>query len=267
MSAWFFEYVLGRTDSTTEAADAICASLDDTYSAKFKFYCYHGVGHGVMMQQAYDLDASLTICDDLGVTSAQEGCWQGVFMENVNAVMTQYAEREGVFSDNDPLAPCNVVASEYRQQCYLNHAGYLMQFFSNDVAAASNSCLEAGDWINDCMQSIGLMVTNPVWQANLYTSNSELGQTETAIALCNQFPAPYQRDCVLGGVDNITNFDRLDVTRSDAFCASSQSDFQEECYARIGSNLRVSNVNLEDVVGACNKLQSTNSIELCLSAI
>lgn len=263
----FFEYVLGRTDSTTAAADAICASLDDTYSAKFKFYCYHGVGHGVMMQQAYDLDASLAVCDSLGTRSAQEGCWQGVFMENVNAVMTQYAQREGVFSDTDPLAPCNAVASQYRQQCYLNHAGYLMQYFTNDVAAAAASCLQAEQWTGDCMQSIGLMVTNPVWQAALHGAEGEQDETATAIALCSQFPSTYQRDCVLGGVDNITNFDRLDVTRADAFCAGSQSAFQTDCYTRIGSNLAVSNVNTDDVVAACNQLQNNNRIELCLSAI
>ena len=262
----FFEYVLGRTDSTIAAADAICASLDNSYSDKFKFYCYHGVGHGVMMQQAYDLDASLATCDSFNERSAQEGCWQGVFMENVNGKTTGYAEREGIFSDTDPLAPCNTMAAEYRQQCYVNHAGYLMQLFDNNLALGTASCLKARDWTSDCMQGLGLMVTNPSWHGFLYAENDTLDEIEIAIALCEEFPAPYQIECVRGGVSNITNFDRLDVTRADAFCAGSQAAYQDECYQQIGNNLRTSNTDTADVAAACRQL-STNGVELCLSAL
>lgn len=61
-----------------------------------------------MMAQAYDLPASLAICDSLGDSVGQEGCWQGVFMENVNGAMTG-ASRPGVFSNEDPLLPCTVI--------------------------------------------------------------------------------------------------------------------------------------------------------------
>ena len=69
------------------------------------FNCWHGVGHGVMMARGNDLRASLDVCDSLGSGSAADGCWQGVFMENINAVFRDQA-RPGVFSPAHPLRPC-----------------------------------------------------------------------------------------------------------------------------------------------------------------
>ena len=92
----FFEYVLGRSATPTKAATTICDSSGKDRSSR-RFSCYHGVGHGVMMAKAYDLQASLDACDSLADDIAEDGCWQGVFMENVNAALKHDA-RPGVFS-------------------------------------------------------------------------------------------------------------------------------------------------------------------------
>jgi plastocyanin len=249
----FFEYVLGKTDTSTEAADLICNSLGEEYSNKFKFYCYHGVGHGVMMAQAYDLDASLDICDSFSSVFAQDGCWQGVFMENVNAGSGRYA-RDGVFSDIDPLAPCNKVDERHRHECYINHAGYLMSFYHNDVSNATVACLSARDeWKDSCLQSIGLMVTNPVWQANLLSNAGQYSNEQGAWELCKQFPDGWRRECVIGGVDNIVNFDEFEVTRAMRFCDLVDAEDRELCYTLIGSNLRNQATDLVIVREKCNQ--------------
>ncbi len=163
----FFQYALGQTKATDSAARLICGSLDQSYSLKFIFYCYHGVGHGVLMAQNYDLAKALAACDTLETHNGQDGCWQGVFMENVNASLKGSTLRQG-FSRTDPLAPCNVVAEKYRQECFINHAGWLMKFFENNVTKAADACLKAPDpYVSACLQSIGLMVTNPAWQPSL----------------------------------------------------------------------------------------------------
>jgi len=250
----FFEYVLGKTTTSAEAANLICSSLDEQYSAKFRFYCYHGVGHGVMMAAAYDLDRALSMCDTFLGLTAQDGCWQGVFMENVNAGMRGDA-REGVFSTSDPLAPCNGVAEKYQHECYVNHAGYLMTYFANDVGLATTACLQAlEDFIGSCLQSIGLMVTNPVWQPDLLEDVAGKTFVEIAWELCMQFPASRRDQCVLGGIDNIHNFDEFDLSRAVSFCDIVDPKYQELCYRRMGLNLKNNATDLEEVRAACASL-------------
>jgi plastocyanin len=261
----FFEYVLGRTGTATEAANLICSSLGEDYSAKFKFYCYHGVGHGIMMQQAYDLDAALKICDSFEKLYTQDGCWQGVFMENTNSVMTGYADREDVFSAEDPLAPCNKIDDKYRHECYINHAGYLMMFFNNSIEDAAKSCLKAGNWTSSCMQTLGLMVSNSSWQFSLHPNAKDLGEAKTAWELCELFPEGNVHDCVRGAIDNINNFDEFDITRANTFCSLIDTPFQEKCWLAIGGNLMSNATDADQVISACQKL-NTEGQKLCLSA-
>jgi hypothetical protein len=250
----FFEYVLGKTTTSAEAANLICSSLDEQYSAKFRFYCYHGVGHGVMMAAAYDLERALSMCDTFLGLTAQDGCWQGVFMENVNAGMRGDA-REGIFSTSDPLAPCNGVAEKYQHECYVNHAGYLMTYFDNDVRLASAACLQAAEgFIGSCLQSIGLMVTNPLWQPDLLPDVAGKEFVEIAWELCMQFPTAWRDQCVLGGIDNIHNFDVFDLTRAINFCDAVDPEYRELCYQRMGLNLKNNSTDLEEVRKACASL-------------
>ena len=232
----YFEKVLGQAGTPEAAAGAICESLAGSPVGTARFSCYHGVGHGVMMAEAYDLDGSLTTCNALGDTTAQEGCWQGVFMENVNSALRGEA-RKGVFAPAQPLAPCDGVEERYRHQCFINHAGWLVHVAHNDLETAARLCLDApGRYVGICMQSLGLMVTNPVWQAALATGpHRPFG--ETAWALCSRFPPASQRDCVVAGIDNLGNFDRLEIGRARSFCEAVPQALQQPCARRIGLNL------------------------------
>ncbi len=236
----FFQYALIKVKPAKEAIDLICGSLGNEYSTKFKFYCYHGVGHGLLDAEAYNIKAALDICDTLDLMGA-DGCWQGVFMENVNAGMRNEAPKN-IFSKTDPLAPCNQVQDKYRYECYINHAGWLMKFFSNDtdrIGKAINACLGAGNYVNPCLQSIGLMTTNPVWQpALLRNTENNKDTTEIARDICLKFPKEYREQCVIAGVDNILNFDELDVSRAQKFCDIMDEDFKNSCYRNIGLSLR-----------------------------
>ena len=232
----FFEYALVKVKPAKKAVESICGSLGNAYSTKFKFYCYHGVGHGVMDAESYDLKASLDVCDTLD-SVGRDGCWQGVFMENVNAGMRNEAKKN-TFSETDSLAPCNQVQDQYRHECYINHAGWLMKFFNNDVDKAVTACLSAENYINSCLQSIGLMVTNPVWQPALLKDIGNKDSTEIAKEICLKFPKQYRKQCVVAGVDNILNFDELDTSRAQKFCDIIDKDFQNVCYQHIGLSLR-----------------------------
>jgi hypothetical protein len=252
----FFEYVLARTDTPKEAASSVCETVGGQKNRLLisGFTCYHGVGHGVMMAEAYDLKASLATCNTLSTPQAAEGCWQGVFMENVNAGMTDRARR-GVFSAQTPLAPCNTVDERYKRQCYINHAGWLMRVAQHRVERASGYCLEAAaSYRSTCMQSIGLMVTNPVWQATLSPNAGKRPQSAIAWELCSRFPSAGRTDCVTAGVDNLANFDQLNPTRQAAFCAEVAAALRTACYRQIGVNLRARTQDSGTLANRCGQL-------------
>lgn len=257
----FFENALGKSQNSKEAIELVCGSLDNSYSSKFRFYCYHGVGHGVMMAQAYDLEKSLDICNSIG-TNGQNGCWQGVFMENVNSIMKGQA-KEGVFSRTDPLAPCSKVEEKYRHECFINHAGFLAGFFKMDLSLASKSCLSAPpNNINACLQSLGLMVTNPSWQKNLAPLSP--ANDQTAWQLCLKFPKNHINECVVGAIDNIMNFNELNVTKAQSFCNLIAQNFKEQCYRRVGSSLKSQSLDEEVVRNLCRQIEIQNFQNICL---
>ncbi len=252
----FFEYVLARTDTPKEAAASVCetASGQGNRLLTSGFSCYHGVGHGVMMAEAYDLNGALDTCNTLGTPQAAEGCWQGVFMENVNAGMAGTA-RKGVFLRARPLAPCDGVEQRYRHQCFINQAGWLMTVAANKVERATGYCMRAqGPDRTACMQSLGLMVTNPVWQATLAPDARSKPQSTVAWELCGRFPEGGRRDCVLAGIDNLANFDQLDVARESAFCAVVADVLKQSCYRQIGVNLRARTPKQAIVRSRCGSL-------------
>ena len=260
----FFEYVLARTDTPKEAATTICESLNGSdHFLTAGFSCYHGVGHGIMMAEAYNVQNSLDACNTLPKDTAKDGCWQGVFMENVNAGMTNRA-LPGEFKRSNPLAPCDKIGDRYKHECFINHAGWLMTVARNDVAKGTRYCLKAkGKFKSSCWQSIGLMVTNPVWQTTLAPELASRPPAETAAALCTRFPASGRPDCVIAGVDNLANFDQLNVTRERAFCAAVASSYSSACYRQIGVDIRARTQDEQLIRRSCAGVRSRQ--RLCLA--
>jgi hypothetical protein len=261
----FFEYVLARTPNARKAATTICESLNPKTNLLIAgFTCYHGVGHGVMMAEAYNLQASLDSCNTMPDRQAQDGCWQGVFMENVNAGM-QGRALEGTFKKSDPLAPCDKLAKKYLHECYINHAGWLMTVAKANTRKAAGYCAKAaGEPRSACWQSIGLMVTNPVWQTTLAPELKGHSQGQIAAALCRQFPAAGQHDCVIAGVDNLANFDQFGVTRERAFCQSvNGAALQAACYKQVGFNLRNRTADQAVIAKSCAGLGAKQN--LCIA--
>ena len=252
----FFEYVLARTPNARKAATTICESLNPKTNLLIAgFTCYHGVGHGIMMAEAYDVHRSLKACNTMPDREAQDGCWQGVFMENVNAGM-QGRALPGYFTRHDPLSPCDKVGAKYRHECYINHAGWLMIVSKDNIGTGSRYCSKAkpARYKSSCWQSIGLMVTNPVWQATLASGLTGQSPAVVAAALCHRFPQAGRKDCVVAGVDNIANFDQLQVTREHAFCKEVTSDLQKDCYSRIGLDLNARTHDAAVIRKACGSL-------------
>jgi hypothetical protein len=111
------------------------------------------------------------------------------------------------------------------------------------------------------MESIGLMVTNPVWQKVLHDNYDKISHEVISWELCQEFPINYQERCVTGAVDNIMNFDELDLTRAKAFCSTVEVDYRSACYYKIGVSLNQQSTEDSAVVDRCAELNGFE--ELC----
>ena len=100
---------------------------------------------------------------------------------------------------------------------------------------AAEACLSAeSNLISSCMQSIGLMVSNPSWQPNLIKLDDYSDNVGISWTLCQEFPKNYIGECVIGAVDNIINFDGKESERAKNFCNRIDSVYKEKCNQRVG---------------------------------
>ena len=190
----FFEYVLARTDTPREAATTICESLNGANHFLIAgFSCYHGVGHGIMMAEAYNVQNSLKACNTMPKETAKDGCWQGVFMENVNAGMRGRA-LPGVFKRSDPLAPCDKVGDKYKHECYINHSGWLMTTsHATTSTKGTRYCLKAkGRFVSSCLQSVWSHGHEPSGNARS-RARRPVPPAKIAADLCSRFPGGRQK--------------------------------------------------------------------------
>ena len=235
----FFQHALGMGDIADQDAAKICDAVaqDPFQSLKTKLSCYHGLGHGLMIRAGHELHQALGICDSLHTPFAQEGCWQGVFMENMDAA-EEGRWQGGQFSLEDPLAPCDQVDAKYQYQCFLNQSAWLMKFYQNDVSKAAQACLKAS-WssITPCLETIGILTTNSEWQPQLLKKSGSKGFLENAWDICTRFPRGYVDYCMVAALDNLMNSNTLDIDQAREFCHIVSKGYRAECRARIVANL------------------------------
>ncbi len=260
----FFEYVLANDDSEpVQIAKNICEGDGLKTIAKDRFYCYHGVGHGFMMAYAYNFTHSLEICDTLDDFESKEGCYQGVFMENLNGKMFEDTNNGG-FDNINPLLPCQLLDEKYKWQCYINHGPYVVDFYNYSLKESTNACLnESSKASNACMQSIALMLNNPTTQKYFKEYNSSIDDIQNSYNFCLSFPNGSYIDCLYGVIDNYANFFETDITKSLSFCSIAKEN-NSLCYERISINLNTLVKSKKEKYDLCDKFP-LQYIEACKS--
>ncbi len=257
----FLEDALIRVDSPAEAVTNICESLPAVPTIG-RPNCYHGSGHGVMMNASYDLAEALAVCDQVPDPLS---CFTGVAMENVSGktsgrIQELYAEHDSFEKDN-PLAPCDTLTDTlHRRACYRQHMPYLASYFSHDLQDVVDACLGAGDPVDirDCVFGFGAYgIYDGIQESFLHGFEGDF--MDKIIIMCNQFPEEYRMHCYTPAIDQSTVFYR--VKRASDFCYKIDARYMRECFNVIGDRLRSLVVDRDETEAECSSVPEEYRIE------
>lgn len=236
----YFEWVLGRTANSTEALTSICESIDEKYeiSKSSKANCYHGGGHGIMMSLANDVNASIIECDTLPKQEDQKNCYQGVFMENVQAEYRGEA-RAGVFDKSQPLEPCASLDSKYQYECYLYHGSWLLYNGFGNFKDAANECMkvQTPNLSDGCLRGVAINIANS-GREDLLSSPASGEVGEDSWAACQEFAEWKYELCVRWVVEGFSNLDGPNTDNRSRFCRSIDFELIDRCNQSVIESLR-----------------------------
>jgi hypothetical protein len=197
---------MGRTKIVSEV-NQICAPLKAKrpYSLPH-FNCVHGLGHGLMSVDDYNLFNALSDCDHLDDSWEQQSCYGGVFMQNVMGSITD--TRTDFLKADQPMYPCTAVADRYQEACYLNQSSYALRLVNYDFATVFSECGQAPQVHQaTCYQSVGRDASG-LHNENVSQALSSCEQTSDETARIN---------CSIGAAKDIT-WQFRGVTEAYSFC-------------------------------------------------
>jgi hypothetical protein len=213
-------------DRLTARANRLCADLGG-HGRRSIYHrnCAHGLGHGFMLVEAYDVRRSLLTCDALRDGWERRSCYGGVFMENVMSLGTTRRRRKYLRPD-DPLYPCPALARRYREMCYQKQTGYALFVRDDDFSAVFELCgAVATAFRSACNRGLGTNVA--VYHLKRLFRDRQ--RTARTAATCMAGPNGAARtDCLRGAVRALINYDH-DVRRAKALCGAVGSDTRRQC--------------------------------------
>ena len=212
-------------DGIRAEANNICAELARTKPYSFDHYnCVHGLGHGFLTVDNFELFKALTSCDLLHSSWDRESCYGGVFMENVMVVARGTGGTTAYLKPSEPLYPCTAVDTPYKQQCYLMQTSYALQQNGYNFAEVFRLCRDVADtsYTTTCYQSAGRDA-----------SGSTLSDIEQTKSKCTQAPDTTGiENCMLGAVRDFVSYYHND-SKAKALCASFGADLEPRCVQEV----------------------------------
>lgn len=217
----------------TDNLNTEIVNLCESFSTHFgTFECYHGIGHGLMAYEDYDLPVALSDCRTLRSSFEQRSCFGGVFMENIIAGQGN-AAIEGHSTDwvsDDPHFPCNGIenVTSAVEDCYMMQTSWMLKLYKYNFAEVAEECMRADPaYISICYQSYGRD-----------SAGHYLRDPEKIIKSCSYVPneKDYYKRCVLGGVYVILDFWGPGLkNQADKFCDLLEGETQNSCRSVVSS--------------------------------
>lgn len=185
------------------------------------YNCWHGLGHGLTIRFEQKVFKSLAFCKAISKDWERQSCYSGVFMQNI------VADGSGMHQSvdlrpSDPIYPCNKVAADQKQSCFLMQTSYVLRVFKWDIAKAFRTCdhVEAG-YVATCYRSMGRDI-----------SGAATLEPATVVRECALGATPHRPDCIEGAAANAV-YDRHGTERADALCKIVLSADRPRCTAAV----------------------------------
>ncbi|MDO8466849.1 MAG: hypothetical protein Q7S83_01780 [bacterium] len=207
----------------------------DTFNTSFgRFECLHGVGHGVLAYDNYDLPKAIKTCrllkDDYSVSS----CYGGMFMENIITGQGSGGSKDHdtEWVSKDPQFPCNAIDQDHevQYQCYQMQTSWMLTLFSYDFNKVSEECLKSRpDMVEVCFKSYGRDA-----------AGHTLRNPQKIKELCGKIPdiQNYYYICVVGAVNVVVDFwGDLLTTQATELCQILPETGKRSCYTTLASRL------------------------------
>jgi hypothetical protein len=253
--------------------------------------CWHGLGHGMMVQLAGDIRRVLPLCDALAAPEGRRECRDGAFMERaIRAVGAtainvgdgpalgqtgaagghaghgshgggghgaQAASAEpaasGPASREELQQLCTGIEDQYQPSCWAYQPIALFMVHGLDPAAVLGVCDTApANAVRDCYQGFGKQYLGSV-----------RGDARRMIQACQQGNRALATDCLLGGVEYFTDLE-WDIAPGIAFCRQVPGEAKPRCYGMVGERLALVHPDQEGAAAACRQVESA-FVDACLA--
>ena len=268
----------GRLPGTPEL-DALC----EPHRATTFLYgqCGHGMGHGLMAVHDNHVPRSLEACDLAADGYIRESCYSGIFMENIVLVTHPHHTTEGhaaaggshgpdaladahgghaagdahgghggaawkALDRDDPLYPCNAVATRYQPACYVMQTGAILFFNGGDVDATATACEGAPEsMVPICFGSLGR-------DAIAFQDQDHRRTLAVCERIADRAGGRGGEWCMIGVVQNLVNL-AADPAEGMRFCREVGTDaHKRECYRAVGEQSLTLVANDEQRGASCD---------------
>lgn len=198
-----------------------------------RFECLHGIGHGVMAYEDYNMPQALEVCKSLNDDFITNSCFGGVMMENIivsegNGVVAAHQTK---WVNSDPYFPCSGIEqnASIQHECYMMQTARMLDLNNHDFKKVAELCskIPNKDMIQICYQSMGRDAAGQVLRNALKTE-----------VICGYAPSTYYRDCVKGALYVFMEFWGSSMSNQPhELCNLVKKDDQSYCYQLLGGRL------------------------------
>lgn len=254
-AAQHFSVAQANDSQLAAQAQIVCGKPADYSVPRYYGECVHGIGHAMMYATNQNLPRSLGLCDSLSATDRQT-CYGGAFMENSSS-STSVDHPTNYTKKDDPLFPCDTLASNYQETCYQYQSSYFAELTNSNWTEVAQLCLQVPTSYRDgCFTYIG---TNQVG----YTQDMSKIKTD-----CDSMPqANYQELCYQGVLISLGGRYVDQPQHMFNFCGLLDVASRPECYKKAGAIISTWSNTTSERIADCDKLPDRHYLDYCLGKL
>jgi plastocyanin len=233
------EMALGTEGSDAKASDFTRQCEQYGSDPIRRAFCYHAVGHGLMVYYDFDVPKAIQKCAEFSQTTAgKRMCYHGAFMENAFAVagVGVSGHTSGWSDPERPDFPCSSELlpddPDVLRMCYVDQSFIWWSHRGGvDVETAVSGCERAPESAREgCYRGVGFNMSF-AWRQTL--SDEEITTN------CKQMPTDiYRTQCLIGAMAmRSTHWGEFKDFTNPVFCAALDFNDPQRCDAFIRDEL------------------------------